>query len=54
VRDPFGNLYWIQTRVEEVSEEEMGRRMTDPVFTAAMDYVTSADFFPGRASDFRP
>jgi hypothetical protein len=24
----------------------MERRLGDPVFTKAMDYVTSADFFP--------
>jgi PhnB protein len=47
VRDPFGNLYWIQTHIEDVSEEEIERRLGDPVFTKAMDYVTSADFFPG-------
>ncbi|MGW0199185.1 VOC family protein [Nonomuraea sp. NPDC003201] len=46
VRDPFGNLWWIQARVEEVSPEEMERRMTDPVFTKAMEYVQGADFFP--------
>jgi PhnB protein len=46
VRDPFGNLYWIQTHIEDVSEQEMERRLGDPVFTKAMDYVTSADFFP--------
>ncbi|MEV4175556.1 MULTISPECIES: VOC family protein [unclassified Nonomuraea] len=45
VRDPFGNLWWIQTRVEEVSEEELGRRMNDPEFTKAMEYVQSARFF---------
>ncbi|MFI7636703.1 VOC family protein [Nonomuraea sp. NPDC049400] len=48
VRDPFGNLWWIQSRVEEVSPEEMERRMSDPVFTKAMEYVQSADFFPDR------
>ncbi|GAA3258137.1 VOC family protein [Nonomuraea helvata] len=47
VRDPFGNLWWIQSRVEEVSPEEMERRMGDPAFTKAMEYVQSADFFPG-------
>ncbi|MFI2350943.1 hypothetical protein ACH492_28765 [Streptomyces sp. NPDC019443] len=47
VRDPFGNLYWIQTHIEDVTEEEMERRLGDPAFTKAMDYVTSADFFPG-------
>ncbi|MEV4111664.1 VOC family protein [Nonomuraea sp. NPDC049695] len=48
VRDPFGNLWWIQSRVEQVSPEEMEGRMGDPVFTKAMEYVQSADFFPGR------
>ncbi|TDD64475.1 VOC family protein [Actinomadura darangshiensis] len=46
VRDPFGNLWWIQTRIEDLTPEEMGRRMTDPTFTKAMEYVQSADFFP--------
>ena len=27
VRDPFGNQWWISTHVEDVSEEEMARRM---------------------------
>lgn len=27
VTDPFGNIWWIQTRVEDVSEEQMVRRM---------------------------
>ncbi|MFI1394181.1 VOC family protein [Streptomyces sp. NPDC020681] len=49
VRDPFGNLYWIQTHIEDVSEEEMERRLSDPVFAKAMDYVTGADFHPGRS-----
>lgn len=48
VRDPFGNLYWIQTRVEDVSEPEIERRLGDPEFTRAMEYVQGADFFPGR------
>ncbi|MFV6032097.1 VOC family protein [Streptomyces sp. NPDC056264] len=48
VRDPLGNLYWIHTRVEEVSPEEMERRLGDPEFVKAMEYVQSADFFPGR------
>jgi PhnB protein len=45
VRDPLGNIWWIQARVEEVSTEEMQRRLTDPVFTAAMRYLQSADLF---------
>jgi uncharacterized glyoxalase superfamily protein PhnB len=48
VRDPFGNLYWIQTRVEEVSEQEMNRRWSDPKWAEAMDYVTSAELVPPR------
>nr|WP_246080551.1 VOC family protein [Nonomuraea mesophila] len=48
VRDPFGNLYWIQTHIEDVSEEELERRLADPEFVKAMEYVQSADFFPGR------
>lgn len=50
VRDPFGNLYWIQTRIEDVSEDEMVERLSDPTFTKAMDYVTSANFFPAVSS----
>ena len=50
VRDPLGNVWWIQARVEEVSPEEMQRRLGDPVFTAAMRYVQQADLFgPGPA-----
>ncbi|MGP4023542.1 VOC family protein [Actinomadura sp. 3N407] len=47
VRDPFGNLWWIHTRIEDVTPEEMERRLSDPVFTKAMEYVQGADFFPG-------
>lgn len=28
IRDPFGNLWWVQTHVEDVSEDEMAARMT--------------------------
>jgi uncharacterized glyoxalase superfamily protein PhnB len=41
VRDPFGNLYWIQTRVAEPDAEEVGRRAVLPEFVAAMEYVQS-------------
>ena len=51
VRDPLGNLYWIQTRVEDLSPQEMERRLADPEFTKAMEYVQSADFFPARGSN---
>ena len=29
VRDPFGNIWWIQTHVEDISEEEMTKRMNE-------------------------
>jgi PhnB protein len=48
VRDPFGNLWWIQTRIEDVSPEEMERRASDPKFIKAMEYVTSADLVPSH------
>ncbi|GGW16285.1 hypothetical protein GCM10018980_18240 [Streptomyces capoamus] len=50
VRDPLGNLYWIQTHVEDLSPQEMERRLADPEFTKAMEYVQSADFFPARGA----
>lgn len=31
VRDPFGNLWWIQTHVEDLSDDEIARRMSEPV-----------------------
>jgi hypothetical protein len=46
-RDPLGNLWRIQQRVAEPTEEEIGRRLTDPKFVKAMEYVQSALFFPG-------
>ena len=39
VRDPFGNLWWVQARVESVDEAEMGRRLSDPVWLDRMAYV---------------
>jgi PhnB protein len=46
VRDPLGNLWWIQSRVEDVTMEEMQERLNDPAFKKAMEYVAGADFFP--------
>lgn len=46
-RDPFGNLWWIHQRVAEPDEAELNRRMMDPEFAKAMDYVQSALFSPG-------
>lgn len=43
VRDPFGNLWWIQTRMEDLTSEEMERRAQDPEYIRAMAYVAGAD-----------
>jgi PhnB protein len=36
VRDPFGNLWWIQSHVEDVDNEEMFRRMEEKPYQEAM------------------
>ena len=36
IRDPFGNIWWIQTHVEDVSQEEMARRMTEREYIDSM------------------
>ncbi|MFE7511235.1 VOC family protein [Streptomyces sp. NPDC057540] len=36
VRDPFGNIWWVICRVEEVAEDEMWRRLKDPVYAETM------------------
>jgi uncharacterized glyoxalase superfamily protein PhnB len=46
IRDPLGNLWWIMTRIEDVGEEEMGRRYGEQKYVDAMQYVQSAEFFP--------
>lgn len=43
VRDPLGNVYWLQARLEELSLEEMQRRAALPEFVEAMAYVQRAD-----------
>ncbi len=46
VRDPLGNLWWIQERVEDVSPEEMERRAGEQRWMDAMAYVQGSQFFP--------
>jgi PhnB protein len=41
VRDPLGNIWWIQERLEEPTPDEAARRFQDPAFTEAMRYVQS-------------
>ncbi|WP_020643331.1 hypothetical protein [Amycolatopsis balhimycina] len=42
MRDPFGNLWWIQTRLENLDEAEMTRRAQLPEYVEAMNYVQGA------------
>ncbi len=39
VKDPFGNIWWLQAHVEDVSMEQMQIRMNDPAMQQAMRYV---------------
>jgi PhnB protein len=39
VRDPFGNIWWIQSHVEDVSAREMKERMQNPAEQKSMKYV---------------
>jgi uncharacterized glyoxalase superfamily protein PhnB len=39
VRDPQDNVWWIQTRVEEVDAEEMEKRAGEKGYVDAMQYV---------------
>ncbi|AKU15400.1 VOC family protein [Luteipulveratus mongoliensis] len=37
VRDPFGNIWWVSSQVEEVPFEEAMRRLGEPRYQQAMD-----------------
>ena len=39
VRDPLGNIWWLQTHVKDVAPDEMQKRMQDPAQIGAMQYV---------------
>jgi PhnB protein len=39
VRDPQGNLWWIQTRLEDLDPEEMARRAKERAYIDAMQQV---------------
>jgi PhnB protein len=39
VRDPFGNIWWIQTRVEHVDQEEMAKHATEKEYLDGMRYA---------------
>ncbi len=36
IRDPLGNIWWIQTHIEEVAPEEMQRRMGEQTYLDQM------------------
>jgi PhnB protein len=39
VRDPLGNIWWIQTHVEQVEQEEMAKRAAEQQFRDALQYT---------------
>jgi uncharacterized glyoxalase superfamily protein PhnB len=50
VGDPFGNLWWIMSHIEDVSPEEEEKRWGQKEYIEAVQYVESAEFFPSRKS----
>ncbi|MFF0081375.1 VOC family protein [Streptomyces canus] len=36
IKDPFGNIWWVVAHVEDVPEEEMWKRLQEPVYAEAM------------------
>jgi PhnB protein len=46
VRDPLGNFWWLQTRVEKVDDAEMERRLGEKVWIDRMEYVQGSLAFP--------
>jgi len=39
VRDPLGNIWWVQTHVEQVDQEEMAKRVAEQPFLDALQYT---------------
>lgn len=39
IRDPYGNVYWLHQRVEDVDDEEVARRFGDPTFIENVEYA---------------
>ena len=46
VRDPLGNLWWIMTHLEDLTEEELAQHWQDPAYVAALQEAESSEFFP--------
>lgn len=36
IKDPFGNIWWVTSHIEDVAEDEMWQRMQDPVYAEQM------------------
>jgi PhnB protein len=51
VRDPFGNVWWIQERLAELTADEIVARATLPEMVEAMQYVAGAELVPPAASE---
>jgi PhnB protein len=53
VRDPFGNIWWLQSRATDVAPDQMQARMQDPRMVEAMQYVQQslADALRERGSE---
>lgn len=47
-RDPLGNLWWIMTRVEDVSPEEEQRRYGESPWRDALADAQNSTFVPGK------
>ncbi len=42
VRDPLGNIWWIQAHVEDIDPAELAQRPQDPAAVEALQYVESS------------
>ena len=54
VRDPQGNVWWIQHRIAEFGPDEIAQRMAEPRFIEAMRYVQQADIVPATSTRTPP
>jgi hypothetical protein len=52
VRDPFGNIWWLQSHATDVPHDQIQARMEDPAMVEAMRYVqqTLVDALGRRAT----
>jgi PhnB protein len=53
IRDPLGNIWWIQAHVEDVDPAELTRRPADPGAAEALRYVETSLDDAMRASSGR-